>query len=66
MTTPIAAAIRPPMRTAGRTGHPCSVASCADGQRADAGEGDLAEPEHAALAGDQRVAEEDHAPARRP
>jgi hypothetical protein len=29
-------------------------------QRADTREGDLAQPEHAALAGDQRVAEEDH------
>ena len=30
MTTPITAAIRPPMRIAGMIGHPCSVANCAD------------------------------------
>ena len=66
MTTPIGRGDHAARQDrAASTGQPCTVASCAGGQRTDAGEGDLAQPEHAALTGDQRVAREDHGEARR-
>ena len=59
--TPMTRATKPPATTAAKHRPPMVVGELSRRQCSDTGEGDLAQPEHAAFSGGDRPGQEDHA-----